>query len=545
MIIGVNKESSLGVLEQYPVDTSSVFGLSIAEAFSDNPTTKFVQYLDMNRAQGEMITQEAALEKAKSQGVTVHNIPEEGLRSDALDLMIERQYQKKRRQSLIARAEGGFAKGALQFSGELAGSVLDPAGIVASFIPIVGQARYAGLLAKASGPLGRAAVRAGVGAAEGLVGSAILEPASYALSQELGDDYTALNSLLNIGFGTIMGAGLHMGAGAVGDAFQARGERGLVSPQGPIARQMDALSPEARLDVAETAMAQVINDQPIDVAPIVKSRVEAQIGASRERRLSRAREIDPEAFEKLEGIQKELSDLDHEIRGLDNEANAPEPEIIQAANRLAEIEERLSNQRDPTNVLQELGDEEAGILSRFTKEEMAQALDDFNSGRGSIAPAIEELSKRKAYLEEISGGYNKRIADAYKEASSALKRDMDREATSLSDILESETNEIIQARQDALIPEVRQVIERPKDARFIDENVLQFHAEEIRNLPQETRLEEATELANLANQELQEIAKQADIDVKSILKEGSDLVKTSEEFGRAMKALANCALRKG
>ena len=42
--------------------------------------------------------------------------------------------------------------------------LLDPLNIASAFVPVVGEARYANLLARAASPLGRAGVRAGVGA---------------------------------------------------------------------------------------------------------------------------------------------------------------------------------------------------------------------------------------------------------------------------------------------------------------------------------------------------------------------------------------------
>lgn len=138
-----------------------------------------------------------------------------GIRTQTLDLLIQLNKDKLRRQTLTQEYDGWSP----QIAGMVIGSVIDPSNVALSFVPVVGEARYAQLLSRAGGTLGRLGVRTGVGALEGGVGAAIAEPLIYAGQQQWRNDYDAYDSMLNIAGGAAFGALLHGGAGMVKDAF--------------------------------------------------------------------------------------------------------------------------------------------------------------------------------------------------------------------------------------------------------------------------------------------------------------------------------------
>ena len=72
-----------------------------------------------------------------------------------------------------------------------------------------------------AGALARAGIRARVGAMEGAVGAAMLEPLIYAGAQTANADYDLNDTLANIAFGSVFGGGLHVIGGAVGDRIRA------------------------------------------------------------------------------------------------------------------------------------------------------------------------------------------------------------------------------------------------------------------------------------------------------------------------------------
>jgi len=51
-----------------------------------------------------------------------------------------------------------------------------------------------------------------------VAGAAIVEPLVYGVAQSVQADYDLYDSFLNIGFGAVMGSGLHVGAGKLKDS---------------------------------------------------------------------------------------------------------------------------------------------------------------------------------------------------------------------------------------------------------------------------------------------------------------------------------------
>jgi hypothetical protein len=131
----------------------------------------------------------------------------------------ERERKQQAIRSRRPKTWGGFAT---EIGVGLAATLQDPVQIAANFIPVVSQARYAMWLERAGSAGGRAAVRAGVGAAEGLAGAAVLEPFFYGQASALDLDYGAEDSFLNLAFGTVLGGGLHVAGGAVADGVTGR-----------------------------------------------------------------------------------------------------------------------------------------------------------------------------------------------------------------------------------------------------------------------------------------------------------------------------------
>jgi hypothetical protein len=138
-----------------------------------------------------------------------------------VDIMVDNKIEENERQSIMSRGpqgsfnplSGGFYVGAAKLAVGIGVSFLDPINIGASFIPVVGQARFAQIAART----GLKTARAVRGAVEGAVGAAILEPLIYSTAQKIQADYDLVDSFMNIGFGTIIGSGLHVGAGALKD----------------------------------------------------------------------------------------------------------------------------------------------------------------------------------------------------------------------------------------------------------------------------------------------------------------------------------------
>ena len=160
-------------------------------------------------------------------------------------------------------------------------SFLDPVNIGASFIPVVGQANFARLAART----GFTTARLTRGAAEGLAGAALLEPLVYGVAQSVQADYDITDSLLNLTFGTILGGGLHVGAGKLKDINTARNFKKRIREantpdeqlnlykeyypaDGPIMKKLEETSPETRRLLLEKSVGDLLTEQPVDVTPI-------------------------------------------------------------------------------------------------------------------------------------------------------------------------------------------------------------------------------------------------------------------------------------
>jgi GGDEF domain-containing protein len=165
------------------------------------------------------VSPEQARQEVKDAGlegqVPLENYPT-GPRRATLDLLLEMNKAKQRRQT-ISQQYDGFAP---DLAGMVIGSLVDPTNIGLAFVPVVGEARYAQLLTRVGESVAsRLAVRGAVGAVEGTVGAALVEPLIYSGQQQWRNDYDAYDSMLNIAGGAAFGALLHGGAGLVKDAF--------------------------------------------------------------------------------------------------------------------------------------------------------------------------------------------------------------------------------------------------------------------------------------------------------------------------------------
>lgn len=144
------------------------------------------------------------------------SVPEAGIRSETLDILIDRKRAEQRRQAILASYDGFGAP----LLGSLVGTFADPTNIALAFVPVVGQARYAQLLARSGGFIGRTGVRIGVGGTEGLVGLAPVEALNYLANQQQQADYDAYDSMLALAGGAFFGSVLHAGAGLLGDLIR-------------------------------------------------------------------------------------------------------------------------------------------------------------------------------------------------------------------------------------------------------------------------------------------------------------------------------------
>ena len=198
--------------------TLDVLGETFSETLYYNPANALVrlseQYTEGDK--GKVLTQEEWKESEYFRdGIKVE---EEGITEGLAKLFAERKDKRDSFNLTLSRSRGGFGLGAAQFGVAIAGSLIDPLNIASAFVPAVGVARTATLAAK----FGKNGGRFLAGAANGMVGAAILEPivlgAAYA---EQDNDYNLMDSFLNVTVGGVLGGGMHLGFGKISDRIEA------------------------------------------------------------------------------------------------------------------------------------------------------------------------------------------------------------------------------------------------------------------------------------------------------------------------------------
>ena len=223
-------------LDDLPGTFGDAVGASAESALYNSPVWQLKRTWDDNQTPGGLnLDYETARSKAKEAGVDIQIDPK-GMTEGQLSMLIERKRFQARTQDALARGPHGFTAGAAYFMSGLGAAMLDPINLASAFIPVARGVGMAGDLAlagrlgeagAAASTAGRVAARLRVGAVEGGVGQAMLEPlTAYRASQEQ-EDYGITDTLMNVGFGTVLGAVAHTGLGAIGDriAYAERGRK--------------------------------------------------------------------------------------------------------------------------------------------------------------------------------------------------------------------------------------------------------------------------------------------------------------------------------
>ena len=253
------------------------------EEAGDTATTTWLQRTLKQSGVGSdtdtpLISAEDARARLKQERVTF-DIPDTGIHEATYQSMLDRQYRKLAHADAMERGPGGFLAGLRGFGISLARQAIDPLNLASAFIPVVGEARIAEMMAAAGvGTLARAGVYARVGAVEGAVGNLMLEPGMHYMAGQLQEDYTMADSLLNTAFGGVIGGGLHVGVGTIRDWRAGRGASlppdavpnlHEIAPQGEIPKLVQSMSREDRQHLGSIALAQAIEGRDVDVAGVL------------------------------------------------------------------------------------------------------------------------------------------------------------------------------------------------------------------------------------------------------------------------------------
>ncbi|MEI8397093.1 MAG: hypothetical protein WCF85_20405, partial [Rhodospirillaceae bacterium] len=270
-----------------PEESSSVLGSVFGQTLTDNPTARLARtigadwrtpagnvdpfrfpaldsadYGEPPSPPADLLSAEKATEKFGIKGRLNFDAP---ISETVARSISEHKRDELVRQDVIDRREGGIGTGGVaRFGVGVLAGLLDPLNVAASFVPVVAPARMAQWLTEAGGAVARTGVRAGVGAAEGAVGTALLEPLNYLLARREHDDVGMGDSLLNIAMGSVLGGGLHVIGGAVADRVTGKYAN-------PVTQRIEAAGPDGREALFRGAVAAVAEGRPVDVAPALNA----------------------------------------------------------------------------------------------------------------------------------------------------------------------------------------------------------------------------------------------------------------------------------
>ena len=183
----------------------------------------------------------------------------EDTREGVVDYIVERKHIENKRASILARGpQGKIAKGFF-FLESLGTSFLDPINIGASFVPVVGQARFAAMVARSGKNIGRMKK----GFREGLVGNAMVEPIVYGVAKAEQADYNAYDAFANIAIGGLIGSAAHVGFGRIGDFLaQKRGKPNIY-------QKLAAISPENQRQLLDYSVGRVLKGEPVNTGNVI------------------------------------------------------------------------------------------------------------------------------------------------------------------------------------------------------------------------------------------------------------------------------------
>ena len=189
----------------------------------------------------------------------------EDTREGVVDYIVERKNLENKRASILARGPQSKMAKSFFFLESLGTSFLDPINIGASFVPIVGQARFAAMVARS----GKNVARMKKGFREGLVGNAMVEPIVYGVAKAEQADYGAYDAITNIALGGFIGSAAHVGFGRIGDFLaEKRGKPNIY-------QRLAAISPENQRQLLDYSVGRVLKGEPVNTGNIISERTSA------------------------------------------------------------------------------------------------------------------------------------------------------------------------------------------------------------------------------------------------------------------------------
>jgi len=231
-------------------------GANVASSWDFNPTSSLFRLADKESAYMESnvyLNKDELNKEYAGMGLYFEQDTREGV----VDYLVKRKEIEQQRSSIMARGPqntyGTF------FLASMATNFLDPINVGSAFIPVVGQTRFASMVARS----GKNVARLKRGFVEGLVGNALVEPIVYGVATSEQADYDKYDAFFNVAVGGVIGSTLHASFGKIGDVIAEK------TGKPNIYQRLAAISPENQQDLLRYSIGKAIKGEAIDTAEVV------------------------------------------------------------------------------------------------------------------------------------------------------------------------------------------------------------------------------------------------------------------------------------
>ena len=496
-----------------------------------------------------LLTAEQARARIKEEGLDL-TVEDSGIRAGALDILIERKREEVKRKLILDNAPASTIP--VQLLAGFGASVLDPINVASAFVPIVGEARYASMLARAGTSVAaRAAVRAQVGAVEGAVGAALVEPLVLYASAQDQADYGAVDSLLNVAFGSVMGGGLHSAGGYFSDVRRGtlldgvKAESPAITGQAPakISPQQFALRVDedpmlALRDSLERGIqgdrVRLAEDAGRQARETLMPEVRAELSEVAAGRMPNAQALQAERVavqERLESLDSTLGQRIEELRGRGENpvqaVNKARQSINEERKRLTARDAELADASD-TGRQAEIARRDLEGLERGEIPQRYQSRIDAETGRITSGFDLRQTARAKAE------------AAPWQVRESALRAAVAQSVTGRPVNVEAIFDLADPGKRAAALQRLKEPVETVADP---EGEVASYAAGETSDALDGTDLEGAERMLADEQALTDEMAAQAGIDLKQYLRETDELAADAKTYAAAYRAAALCQLR--
>lgn len=390
-------------------------------------------------------------------------------------LLFDRKEAEQQRMDIINRSNIGIAS---SFVFDFLGQLMDPMNIAASFIPIVGEARYAQWAAK----YGKYGARVGKGAVEGFIGNLMVEPIVLYGSKQEQAEYGLRESLMAIAIGPAFGALTHSAGGFLVDRFGRNAESNFRAAKkiddqriADVEKKVgiDKTSQEARDSMLKTSVAQMAEGKAVDVEAIAKvdalkrkiSDVETgKVGKVLKRTQDKVNEEvskmeydsakvqygnkveEIQRFEKKHGKLESIKNNPNKYQSTADKLEKLYSERDALHTRLQELQESKQKSKGVSKKEQKVGTKKA---SELKKKSSIFAVDEEDYVQREGGLSLPQYSRLKMLAEQ----YDTNTANLFKYTYP------DKQIKKLNDISHAEAREIIATTKDVDINVLRQKID--------------------------------------------------------------------------------------